>query len=827
MKVFSILKEKVKSLGIRPLVCVAVVCFQLLLFSSSAQTFGGGDGTLANPYKISTPEHLIELSENVPTGLTALAVYFAMTNSIDMSGIDFTPIGTGARPFGSNFNGQGYAIKNLSATLTPSNAGSGHYLALFARVGTAIISNLTIDKAAFVGNHYVTVSAFVGDASTSLSMNNCKVINSTLQGGSVYGLFSGTNYASIGNCHVVNTTIEGINESGGAYASGFCSSISSGSVSQSSVSYSTITIDAINPSSVATGFMYQLGSQGSNLLLFECYVANCSISEPRIAAITDRVRSNMINCCYAQASLSRTTPTANQRTADGFMRGMSSYSSDNDTLRVLSSYTACEFSSLYAGTDIAWGYGLWYTGEKLKIDNCFYNLDPVPSGGYVTDDMGVAGKSPVGKTQAYMKSAAMVDFPGTHENSLNYNRPLPNWKQDFTVNPINKGYPVLVWQEHQNNLRTYVIDVAHTTATFEGFAFTDSDPYIEYGFEWREKGAANWTTNQVTLGGTDFSLPITGLRSNTEYECIVYAKTASATLYGDTMPFKTLLREAVATTLPAVNMTDSTAILKGMTVANDETILEQGFEWKEYGTTDWDTNTVLLSLSNITLPLTGLTRHEGYEFRAYVVTENATRYGKILVFTAADPHDTTITTQKIAEVITLPASNITERSATVHGMVTANDETILSQGFEWRVLYSGDSWTISMVALGASFISLPLSGLPNHKPYEFRAYAQTPDDTRYGVILTFTTTEEETSIKDIAEETKGISIYPNPTDGRLRITHNSGINPLVEVYDIVGVNVGAYSIRPTQDEVIIDISHLAAGLYFLKIDNKTFKVVKQ
>jgi hypothetical protein len=50
----------------------------------------------------------------------------------------------------------------------------------------------------------------------------------------------------------------------------------------------------------------------------------------------------------------------------------------------------------------------------------------------------------------------------------------------------------------------------------------------------------------------------------------------------------------------------------------------------------------------------------------------------------------------------------------------------------------------------------------------------------------------------------------------------------IEIYDVVGQMVGAYPCgRPENDEITIDISHLAQGLYFLKIGNKTIKIIKQ
>ena len=92
---------------------------------------------------------------------------------------------------------------------------------------------------------------------------------------------------------------------------------------------------------------------------------------------------------------------------------------------------------MVSGDDIAWGYRMTYRGEKTRITNCFYPLDPAPSGGYVT-----GGTGTVGKTQAYMKSSAMVDFPGTQDNSLNHGQVLAQWKQDFAVNPINNHIPL-------------------------------------------------------------------------------------------------------------------------------------------------------------------------------------------------------------------------------------------------------------------------------------------------------------------------------------------------------------------------------------------------
>ena len=66
-------------------------------------------------------------------------------------------------------------------------------------------------------------------------------------------------------------------------------------------------------------------------------------------------------------------------------------------------------------------------------------------------------------------------------------------------------------------------------------------------------------------------------------------------------------------------------------------------------------------------------------------------------------------------------------------------------------------------------------------------------------------------------------LYPNPTDGQLRIMNYELRDGDIEIYDIVGRKVVNCQLSIGNS---INISHLANGLYFLKIGNKTVKVVK-
>ena len=70
-----------------------------------------------------------------------------------------------------------------------------------------------------------------------------------------------------------------------------------------------------------------------------------------------------------------------------------------------------------------------------------------------------------------------------------------------------------------------------------------------------------------------------------------------------------------------------------------------------------------------------------------------------------------------------------------------------------------------------------------------------------------------------------LRIYPNPTTGQLTIENGQLTIENVEIFSIVGQRVGAYPCgRP---ETTIDVSHLANGMYYLKIGDRTVRFVKE
>jgi hypothetical protein len=97
----------------------------------------------------------------------------------------------------------------------------------------------------------------------------------------------------------------------------------------------------------------------------------------------------------------------------------------------------------------------------------------------------------------------------------------------------------------------------------------------------------------------------------------------------------------------------------------------------------------------------------------------------------------------------------------------------------------------------------------------------------------------------ITEENSNFNIFPNPTTGELRIMNNEQlIINNVEVYDVMGrrIEIPRFARndvgdkfpsnelegwQPQADGVVLNISHLSAGIYFLKIETEKDTIVQK
>ena len=72
-----------------------------------------------------------------------------------------------------------------------------------------------------------------------------------------------------------------------------------------------------------------------------------------------------------------------------------------------------------------------------------------------------------------------------------------------------------------------------------------------------------------------------------------------------------------------------------------------------------------------------------------------------------------------------------------------------------------------------------------------------------------------------------IQIFPNPTTGQITIKNYELKINNIEIYDIVGKLQESRISEIGKSEIVLDVSHLANGLYFLKVDNKVIKIIKE
>ncbi|MCH3923518.1 MAG: T9SS type A sorting domain-containing protein [Bacteroidales bacterium] len=196
---------------------LSIMCCILFTTICNAQQSFNGDGSMANPYLISSITDLQTLSTNVNSGVSSYeGKYFKMTSDIDFSSIIFTSIGTETNPFKGSFDGDGFVIKHLTI-----NNPAYNYIGLFGYVNcsTSVIKNIGIDSAFIKGQAYV--GAIGGYVCQFDSIYNCYVTNSIVIGQSIYiggvcGLAAqSVNDGGISHCYTFNNKVSGYDYIGG------------------------------------------------------------------------------------------------------------------------------------------------------------------------------------------------------------------------------------------------------------------------------------------------------------------------------------------------------------------------------------------------------------------------------------------------------------------------------------------------------------------------------------------------------------------------------------------------------------------------------------
>ena len=76
-----------------------------------------GTGTEADPFIISSPNHLAYLAQQVNAGTTYAGVYFKQTQDFNLNNKTWTSIGTTTYKFAGNYDGNSKYISNLKNSI--------------------------------------------------------------------------------------------------------------------------------------------------------------------------------------------------------------------------------------------------------------------------------------------------------------------------------------------------------------------------------------------------------------------------------------------------------------------------------------------------------------------------------------------------------------------------------------------------------------------------------------------------------------------------------------------------------------------------------------
>jgi len=195
----------------------------LFIATGLSAQFAGGTGTATDPYQISTPEHLSNISSLL--GTNNENIYYKMINDIDLTaylstggagyngGLFWAPIGTNYMEFQGSFDGNGKTVRGLKVghTLTSSYWSSG----LFGYTATtARIFHLNVENANISGTAYCGV--LVGKNEGTISF--CSVSGS-VTGDNPCGGLAGKNGGMITECYSTASSKSLVNTSGGLVGS--------------------------------------------------------------------------------------------------------------------------------------------------------------------------------------------------------------------------------------------------------------------------------------------------------------------------------------------------------------------------------------------------------------------------------------------------------------------------------------------------------------------------------------------------------------------------------------------------------------------------------
>jgi hypothetical protein len=305
---------------------------------SIAGGFDGGDGSQADPYRISTGAQLAYLAQQVNSGTSYAGKYFTLTGDLDLNHHEWTAIGTDDKPFKGTFDGAGHVIRNLKINKPTTVSIQG----LFGVLDHAEVRDLGLVDVVITGNGVVGgIAGLVHNSSSITASYSTGTVTGTAANNGVGGIAGYVSSSSITASYSTGTIT-------GTYTVG---GIAGGVGSNSSItaSYSTGTV---------TGTADVGGIAGG---------VNSGISITNCAALNPWVKATTSNAGRVVGDISGTGNTFSGNVAWGGMGTNSGVAFNGNANNAGTSVTTTQIQT-WTGLPGVFKSGHWtYMAGKLPV----------------------------------------------------------------------------------------------------------------------------------------------------------------------------------------------------------------------------------------------------------------------------------------------------------------------------------------------------------------------------------------------------------------------------------------------------------------------------
>ena len=773
---------------------VMLLAFCLLLVAGSAvyaqhPPLGGGSGSYTDPYQISDSSHLRELADyvNAGNGDNPSGMYYILVNDIDLGGYtNWKPIGIYYNDdwdyhFWGYFDGNGKVIQNLTINRPTENC-----IGLFGYVNRGNVNNIGLENCNIVGQD--VVGGLIGYSDYVFDLSNCYVTGNVRGRTCVGGLIGFGDASYISDSYVIGS-INGNNGTGGLV----------GRIVDAYISDSYFTGD-VNGSSDYVGGLVGYGDYTS---IFNSYViGNVNGNRSRVGGLIGYSSgSATISNCYTTSNVSGNGEMVGGLVGENYFysnifgcytTGSVNGNSNNVGGLVGQNYSA-NISNCYAAGSVSGRGesvgGLVGINTDASISNCYATGNVNGRGEGVGGLVGFNGNSSVSNCYAAGNVSGGISVGGLVGRC---------------------GYAEVVNCVAAND------SIISNTSTTNINRIVGED-MIGYNNSYKN----NYAYSNVVVQNSKGKVAITdGLNTN-----------AGMSKNRDTLRSFAFYNTASNWRTKAWNIVSDTAIWD---ICDGKTL-----PWLRWQGIDCDA-IYIISITASTIITSG--SNNGNIGLGLELPNNVLFTGNMLV--------------------SLPLGFTLDEANTLLSPDLANDLllNITPQ--------ANNTWNIS-IEMQSSGIQKKQKTYQDILTLAYTVAASVPDGiyTAHIKNLTFKftdggiATETNIPINITVNRTTGIThyelrntnyvIYPNPTTGKLTINcEDKGACPLVKVYDVVGQVVytppqpskNTPPNLPKGEEqfpsfggvrggavggwVEVDISHLANGMYFLKIDNKMYKIIK-